>query len=57
MVGLEEIDKDSCQLNPSENINDLEMDIENSGTQSEIINPLKNDDNIENLKEDNGIEI
>ncbi|XP_067217140.1 uncharacterized protein [Linepithema humile] len=46
---LKEIDKDSCQLTSSENINDLEMDIEDS--RSEIINPLENvDDNINPLE-------
>jgi len=55
----EDFDKDSYQLNPSENIDDLEMDIENSDTHSEIISSLKNvDNNIENFKDDeNDIEI
>lgn len=34
------------------------MDIENSDTQSEIINPVENiDNNIENLEDDNDIDI
>jgi len=57
-VILKKIDKDSYQLNPSENIGDLEMNIENSDTHSEI-SFLKNvDNNIENFKDDeNDIEI
>jgi len=57
-VILKKIDKDSYQLNPSENIGDLEMDIENSDTYSEI-SFLKNvDNNIENFKDnENDIEI
>ncbi|XP_071579376.1 uncharacterized protein [Temnothorax nylanderi] len=61
---LKEIDKDSCQLNPSQNINNLEMEIENnSDTQSEITNSVDNtvdenvDNNIENLEDDSDIEI
>ncbi|XP_071578751.1 uncharacterized protein [Temnothorax nylanderi] len=61
---LKEIDKDSCQLNPSQNINNLEMEIENnSDTQSEITNSVDNtvdenvDNNIENLENDSDIEI
>lgn len=56
LIVLKETDKNPCELNPPENINDFEMNTENSDMQSEIINPSQSIDNVENYK-DNNIEI
>ncbi|XP_012529057.1 uncharacterized protein LOC105832528 isoform X2 [Monomorium pharaonis] len=54
---LKEIDKDSYQLNPPQNTDNLEIENSLSDTSDKIINPIENvNNNTENLK-DSDIEI